>query len=132
MTGEEGERAHEAPGWGRVFTHNTRATGREPDARFSLANERTFLAWVRTALALVGGGLAVEKLVPDLAGNTVLALALMLLGLVLAAMSYRRWVLNEIALRTDSPLPHSRQPLFLVAGLVVAGLFAVALVIAAN
>ena len=32
--------------------------GTEPDVRFSLANERTFLAWTRTALALIAGALA--------------------------------------------------------------------------
>lgn len=30
-----------------------RREGRDPDYRFSLANERTFLAWIRTALALL-------------------------------------------------------------------------------
>jgi putative membrane protein len=36
----------------------------EPDFRFTLANERTFLAWIRTALALIAGGVAVAQLVP--------------------------------------------------------------------
>ncbi len=36
--------------------------GSEPDARFTFANERTFLAWSRTALALVVAGLAVIQL----------------------------------------------------------------------
>jgi putative membrane protein len=117
------------PGWRRVFTHDVRATGREPDVRFSLANERTFLAWVRTALALVGGGFAIEKLVPELAGSTLLAVGLMFLGLLLAILSYRRWVLSELALRTDRPLPASRLPLFLVAGVVLAGCMATVLVL---
>jgi putative membrane protein len=39
---------------------------REPDYRFTLANERTFLAWIRTALALIAGGVAVVQLVPAL------------------------------------------------------------------
>ncbi len=33
-----------------------------PDLRFVLANERTFLAWTRTALALIGAGLALTQL----------------------------------------------------------------------
>lgn len=38
--------------------------GTEPDYRFTLANERTFLAWIRTALALIAGGVAVAQLLP--------------------------------------------------------------------
>ena len=40
--------------------------GVTPDYRFSLANERTFLAWLRTGLALVGGGFAVDQFLPRL------------------------------------------------------------------
>ena len=32
--------------------------GKTPDYRFTLANERTFLAWIRTALALMAGAVA--------------------------------------------------------------------------
>ncbi|WP_283215114.1 DUF202 domain-containing protein [Pseudofrankia sp. DC12] len=39
--------------------------GTDPDYRFSLANERTFLAWIRTALALLAGGIAVVQIVPS-------------------------------------------------------------------
>ena len=41
--------------------------GEEPDPRFTLANERTFLAWIRTALALVASGIGLEAFVPRLA-----------------------------------------------------------------
>lgn len=34
--------------------------GSEPDPRFTLANERTFLAWIRTVLAVITGGVAVD------------------------------------------------------------------------
>ncbi|WP_143342795.1 YidH family protein, partial [Crossiella equi] len=36
--------------------------GEEPDPRFTLANERTFLAWIRTSLGLMAAGVAVEAL----------------------------------------------------------------------
>ena len=43
------------PGW--VYDE-----GAEPDARYSLANERTFLAWIRTALAVLAAGVALDAL----------------------------------------------------------------------
>ncbi len=57
-----------------------REEGRTPDYRFSLANERTFLAWLRTALALIGGGFAVDQFLPDLRWAWRVGLALALLG----------------------------------------------------
>ena len=46
----------------RRFPRSVFDGGEDPDPRFSLANERTFLAWLRTGLALVVAGLAVEAL----------------------------------------------------------------------
>jgi inner membrane protein YidH len=98
-------------------------SGREPDARFSLANERTFLAWNRTALALIGGGLAAGQLVDFQSRLARLAVALppVVLGLTLAVMSYRSWQANERALRLDQPLPRGWAPQLLVAGMAVVG-----------
>lgn len=87
--------------------------GHEPDYRFSLANERTFLAWTRTALALDAAGIGVVKLLPPLAvpyAREVLGIALLLLGTVVAATSYRRWSETERAMRADAPLPHPALP----------------------
>jgi putative membrane protein len=79
-----------------------------PDYRFTLANERTLLAWLRTALALVAGGVAVATYAPDLGvpgGSGAVALGLVLIGLATAVAGYRRWRANEDAIRNDRPLP---------------------------
>lgn len=82
--------------------------GTAPDARFTLANERTFLAWIRTALGMVGAGVALEAFAGEVfpaALRTVLALALVLTGLVLSVSALTHWVRVERALRHDRPLP---------------------------
>jgi putative membrane protein len=82
-----------------------------PDYRFTLANERTLLAWLRTGLALVAGGVAVATYAPDLGarwGSSAVALALVLIGLGAAIAGYRRWRANEEAIRRGRPLPASR------------------------
>ncbi|MCW2535115.1 MAG: hypothetical protein JWQ26_814 [Modestobacter sp.] len=81
-----------------------------PDYRFSLANERTLLAWLRTALALVAGGVAMTQFVPDLGfpgGGPVVSVGLLLGGLVTALAGHRRYVRNERAIAADQPLPVS-------------------------
>ena len=81
-----------------------------PDYRFTLANERTLLAWLRTALALVAGGVAVATYAPDLGtpgGSGAVALGLVLIGLGTAIGGHRRWRANEDAIRADRPLPRS-------------------------
>ena len=81
-----------------------------PDYRFTLANERTLLAWLRTGLALVAGGVAVATFAPDLGvrwGSSAVALALVLAGLGTATAGYRRWRANEEAIAAGRPLPAS-------------------------
>ena len=90
-----------------------RHEGTEPDYRFTLANERTFLSWIRTALALAAGGLGAVALLDDLPGEEVLGLALLSLSVVTAGLSYRRWALTETAMRLQQPLPRSRLPMLL-------------------
>jgi putative membrane protein len=82
----------------------------QPDHRFTLANERTLLAWVRTALALDVGGLGVIRFAPEVGptgGRETIGIALILLGAISASLGYRRWAATDRALRTGSPLPPS-------------------------
>src|SRR5215813_4724340 len=88
--------------------------GTEPDPRFTFANERTFLAWSRTALALVVAGLGIVQLLPPFPGVPVgrhlIGLPLIALGAVLAVAAYVEWVRNQHALRRGEPMPASVMP----------------------
>lgn len=105
--------------------------GDNPDYRFTLANERTFLAWVRTALAMMAAGVAVIRFIP---GLSVIrhALGFLLIGLggVLAAASYQHWQRNERAMRLGQQLPRSFIPRLVAWTLVLAAAVSLALVVA--
>lgn len=80
--------------------------GAEPDPRFSLANERTFLAWIRTALALIAAGIGVHALhlqIPEELGE-VAAIVLILVGIAAAVQAFAGWARNERAMRLGRPL----------------------------
>lgn len=88
----------------------------EPDYRFTLANERTFLAWIRTALALIAGGIAVVQFVPAFGIPGVrhaLGVLLTAGGGLLAALAVRRWQRVQAAMRRNEGLPTTYVPLVL-------------------
>ena len=99
-----------------------RQLGQEPDYRFSLANERTFLAWIRTALALLASGVLLDQLSlrlhPGWAVLT-LVLGLCVLATWLCAMAYVHWRANEIAMRHARSLPPTSALPLLAFGLLV-------------
>ncbi|MEZ5340683.1 MAG: DUF202 domain-containing protein [Acidimicrobiales bacterium] len=95
---------------GRILGADPTNVGTDPDYRFTLANERTFLAWIRTAMALVAGGLGAIHLIPDDRGSQVLGLLLLALSFLTSASAYRRWFRSEQAIRLGRPLPTSRLP----------------------
>jgi putative membrane protein len=114
----------------RFVPSDPRRVGDEPDYRFTLANERTFLAWIRTALALAAGGLAAVGLLEDLAGGELLGILLLVLSFVTAASAYRRWALTERSMRLREPLPTSLLPMMMAIGTaIVAVVAAVVLVV---
>ena len=108
------------------------ADGVEPDYRFTLANERTFLAWQRTALGLLAAAVAAVQLVPELGipgARHVLGVALAVLATATAGVGLRRWKVVDYAIRRGMPLPRHPTPTYLAVGLIILGLATLALVI---
>ncbi len=108
-----------------------RQTGEAPDYRFSLANERTYLAWIRTALALLAGAIAVDQLTPDLANPVVrgiLSAFLCACSGLLAIFAYRRWAANEASMRKKEELKYTSF-LKVISGVVVCFTLTLVLVI---
>ncbi|HEU5084226.1 MAG TPA: DUF202 domain-containing protein [Acidimicrobiales bacterium] len=115
----------------RLIPPDPRSVGHDPDYRFTLANERTFLAWIRTSLALAAGGLGAASLLDDFSGGELLGIGLLVLSFVTAALSYRRWALTETAMRLERTLPPSRLPLALAIGIAIV-VVAAAVLVAVN
>jgi putative membrane protein len=106
------------------------AKGHEPDIQMSFANERTFLAWERTALGLITAGLAITQLLPSFdfpGGRRLIGLPLIALGIVIALAAYWEWYTNQEAMRHDRPIPRTHLPL--VVAVVVAVVAAIGLVL---
>ena len=107
------------------FSARVLGGGTEPDPRFTLANERTFLAWIRTSLAFLAGGIAVEAFTEDLFPEpmrTIMAVVLLLLGVLISAGAAWRWVGVERSLRRQAPLPLPLiAPLLGIGGAIASG-----------
>jgi putative membrane protein len=105
----------------------------EPDYRFTLANERTFLAWQRTSLGLLAAAFALVQLVPELTvpgARRLLGVGLAVLAIGTSGMGLLRWQQADRAMRHGDPLPRQPSPAYLAVGLSVVGLIALGLVIA--
>lgn len=106
--------------------------GTDPDVRFSYANERTFLAWNRTALALVTAGLAVTQLLPPFdipGGRRMIGVPLIALGTLVSVASLVQWRRNERAMRLGEPLPPSVLPRLVAVVVGISSLIALVLAI---
>jgi putative membrane protein len=104
----------------------------DPDYRFTLANERTFLAWFRTSLALIAGGVAVVQLVPEFAfpgARHALGVLLTIGGGVLSVAALRRWQQVQEAMRREEDLPPTRIPAVLGIAMAVLTVFVVVLLV---
>jgi putative membrane protein len=113
------------PGW--VYD-----AGEEPDYRFSLANERTFLAWIRTSMALLAGAVVLDAIEPGSMSDrlrSVLTVVLLVLGLSCAVMSWLRWARVERAMRRGEPLPSASPTAWLALVLVLVAALLVAFVV---
>ncbi|GAA2980862.1 putative membrane protein [Microbacterium terrae] len=106
------------------FPKSVFGVGEEPDPRFTLANERTFLAWNRTALALIAGGVALEAFGLDLHEGLRLAASILLVvaGLVIPIVAWLEWKQTERALRTGNALPGARSSIVLAVVVSAVGL----------
>lgn len=108
---------------GQRFPRSVYGVGTEPDPRFSLANERTFLAWIGAALALFSVAVGIESLALNLEPTlrTAASVVLMLAGLGCAGHAWWGWRAVERALRLGQPLPGPMSGLWLTGALVVVG-----------
>ena len=104
------------------FPHSLYGSGSEPDPRFSLANERTFLAWIRTALALAAAGIALEALRLPIREELRFACAVLFLVLAILAgvRAWLGWFATEKALRANRALPGLTLGAVIAGGVVVA------------
>lgn len=104
--------------------------GEEPDPRWSLANERTLLAYLRTSLSFLVAGLAVAgsySATDAPAWLAMLGLPLIAVGAVLGATSHARYVAAQRAMRQGVPLPPPVMVRYIPAAVTVVG--AVSLVV---
>ena len=107
----------------------------EPDYRFTLANERTFLAWQRTALGLLAAAVAVVQFMPEPAVPGLrhgLGAAIGALAMLTSGAGLHRWYQVDRAMRHDQPLPRPSMPVYLTVGLMAIGLVTVALAVVTN
>ena len=105
--------------------------GHDPDYQLSMANERTFLAWLRTSLALLAASVAVAQLLPAFqfpGGRTLLGIVLAVLGTGVACFAYFRWAATERAMRLSRAMRYPVSLLLLSSAMTVIGILVVVLV----
>jgi len=122
----------DVPGGSNRGSSGATQSSAEPDYRFTLANERTFLAWFRTSVALIAGGVAVIQLVPEFAfpgARHALGVLLTVGGGVLSVAAFRRWQQVQRAMRRKEDLPPTSIPAVLGVTLAALTVFLVILLL---
>lgn len=109
-----------------VFDHGT-----EPDPLYTLANERTYLSWLRLAVTLLAAAVAIDRLFVErpFVGSQALALALVVIAVGACGLGVRRWWATELALRLRRPLPGFSTPLLMAIAAILIGVGVMVLVI---
>ena len=100
----------------------------DADPRYALANERTFLAWIRTSLGLLAGaaGLMVVDLPWPALAVRLLAVLLAVTAAASALIAWDRWTKVEAAIAAGRPAPPPRAHVLLA---VVVGLVSLTVVV---
>lgn len=116
---------------GSRFPRGVYDVGREPDPLYSLANERTYLSWLRLAVTLLAGAVAIDRLFLEQHrfGSKGLALGLVVLAVTTCGLGARRWWLTERAVRQRRPLPGFGAPLLAIFAVVLAGIGVIVLIL---
>lgn len=99
----------------------------------TLANERTFLAWIRTSLGLIAGGVALDQFVAVDRGSIavrIIAFVVILLGALVALIGFTQWSQANVAMDGGKPIGRSRiVPVLSIAVMAVAVAIAIILLI---
>lgn len=116
------------PRWARRLL----SVGVDPDPRFSLANERTFLAWIRTSLGMIALGVGIATFVSTNASrgfSMLVAAILVVLGGILGTLSWFRWLNVERSMRLGRGIPPSRTAIYLAMAISVLAVLSLAVIL---
>ena len=107
--------------------------------RVHMANERTFLAWIRTSIAVMGFGFVVEKFSlfvkqmayyfgketspPQPGYSSIIGIALVGLGVLMAVVAFFRYKVVERQINEDTYSPSSSLSVLLFLSLLAVGVF---------
>jgi putative membrane protein len=108
---------------------------RRPDTQAELANERTYLAWLRTGLALVAVGVAAERVLPAqgiIWARQLIGVSLILAGVLTAGLARRRWQTVDNAARAGRAIPRPILGYVVAAAIVVDGPATIVLLLRAD